>query len=133
MRTPPLPPTLKVVKFLWWMRTLLNRMENQFFDFFSSYDWSYLQFYSDTSDFSSVSPIKKKIVQKWSKLQEICAMCWNEGKIIFPIFSFWVMVDFVLKIQRELDDFEYKIDHISRTKNRKIDFLFVSAHSASLI
>ena len=46
-------------------------------------------------------------------------MCWNEWKINFPIFSFWVMVDFVLKIYRKLADFECKIDHISKTKSRK--------------
>ena len=41
-------------------------MENQFFDFyFASYDWLYLQFYSDTSDFLSVTDQKKNIVQKW--------------------------------------------------------------------
>ena len=62
---------------------------------------------------------KKKIVQKWSNLQERCGMCRNEWKINFPIFSFWVMVDFVLKIHRKLADFECKIDHISKTKSRK--------------
>ena len=41
---------------------------------------------------------------------------------------FLVMVYFVLKIHRKLADFEYKIDHNSKTKNWKIDFAFVSAH-----
>ena len=31
------------------------------FFYFSSYDWLYLEFYSDTSDSSSVSPTKNKI------------------------------------------------------------------------
>ena len=29
---------------------------------------------------------KKIILQKWSNLHKICAMCWNEWKINFPIF-----------------------------------------------
>ena len=40
------------------------------------------------------------------------------------------MVDFVLKLNEKLTNFEYKSDHISKTKNRKIDFSFVSAHPA---
>ena len=39
------------------------------------------------------------------------------------------MVDFVLKIHRKLADFEYKIDHISKTKSRKI--VRISAESVS--
>ena len=56
--------------------------------------------YGATPDFSSVSPTK--IVQKWPNSQEICSMSWNEWKInfqIFPTFSFWYMVDFVLKFR----------------------------------
>ena len=59
--------------------------------------------YGDTHGFSSVSPIKKKIIQKWSKLQKRFAMSWNEWKINFVIFSFRVMVDFVLKNHRKID------------------------------
>ena len=43
------------------------------------------------------------------------------------------MVVFVLKIGPFLINFEYKIDHNSKNKNRKIDFSFVSAHCASSI
>ena len=60
----------------------------------------------------------------------------TDEKIKFVIFGFWVMVDFVLKILRKLSDFEYKIYYILKTKNckhQKIDFTFVSAHSASFI
>ena len=32
-----------------------------------------------------------------------------------------------------LSEFQYKIDHISETKNRKIDFSFVSAHCTSFM
>jgi len=46
-------------------------------------------------------------------------MCWNEWKINFLMFSFWVMVDFILKIYRKLANFEYNIDHISKTKSRQ--------------
>ena len=31
---------------------------------------------------------------------ERCPLCWNEWKINFPIFIFWVVVDFVIKIIR---------------------------------
>ena len=65
---------------------------------------------------------KKKFyifIFKCSNLQERCGMCRNEWKIHFPILSFWVMVDFVLKILRKLADFEYNIDHISKSKSRK--------------
>ena len=46
------------------MRTVLNRIENQFSDFYIlGYDWLYLQFTGDTPGFSTVSPTKKKVVQ----------------------------------------------------------------------
>ena len=32
-------------------------------------------------------------------------MYWNEWKINFSIFQFWVMVDFLLKIHRKIDQF----------------------------
>ena len=54
-----------------------------------------------------------------------CEMCWNEWKIIFSIFIFLVMIDFVLKILRKLNNLDFLIDHISETENRKnrqIDF-----------
>ena len=34
------------------------------------------------------------------------------------------------KIIKKLTNFQYKKDHISKTKNWKIDFSFASAHSA---
>ena len=64
--------------------------------YFYSCGWLYLKYTGDTPRFSSVSQTKK-IVQKWSNLQERFAMSWNEWKINFAIFIFWVMVDFVLK------------------------------------
>ena len=67
--------------------------------------WLYLQFRSDTHEFSSVSPTKKKVIQKFSNLQKRCAMSWNEWKIKFPIFIFWVMVDLVLKIHWKIYQF----------------------------
>ena len=49
------------------------------------------------------------------------------------IFSFRDMVDFVLKICQFSMNFEHKLDHKSKTKNRKIDFSFVSAHCVSSV
>ena len=46
--------------------------------------------------------------QKWPYFHEICAMCWNERKIIFAIFIFWIMVDFLLKIHQKIDQFWVK-------------------------
>ena len=80
--------------------------------FFLSYGWLYLKFTGDTPRFSSVSPIKNKIVQKWSNLQKSYTMSWNDWKINFPIYIFWVMVDFILKIHRKMTNFKYKIGHI---------------------
>ena len=53
---------------------------------------------SDFCDFSILLLTKIFfVVQKWPHLYERWAMCWNEWKMNFPIFSFWDMVDFVLK------------------------------------
>ena len=49
------------------------------------------------------------------------------------IFSFWDMIDFVHKICQFSMNFEYKIDHISKTKNQKIEFSLVSAHWATFL
>ena len=54
---------------------------------------------------------------------------------IFAIFYFSDMVDFVLKIVQFSKDFEYRIDHNSKMKNRmnrRFDFSFASAYFASL-
>ena len=74
------------------MRTVLNLMKNYVFIFpiFSFWVIYNLQV---TPGFSSVSPIKKKVVQKCSNLQKICVMSWNKWKINFltlTIFIFWV-------------------------------------------
>ena len=37
--------------------------------------------------------------QKWPYLHERCKMCWNEWKIHFPIFIFWVMIDCIYNLQ----------------------------------
>ena len=74
-----------------------------------------------------------KCVTDQKNVQERCAMSWNVWKINFTIFSFWVMVDFELKMHRKFTNFECKNDHISKTKYRKIDFLFVSGHSVSFM
>ena len=42
------------------------------------------------------------------------------------------MVDFVVKIGSFSMNFEYKIGHNSRTRNRKIDFSIVSEHCAAI-
>ena len=68
------------------MRTVLNQMNYQY-SYFSSYDWLHLKFTGDTPGFSSVSPTTKTVVQKWSYIQKICAMSWNEWTINFLIFS----------------------------------------------
>ena len=41
--------------------------------------------------------LHKKIVQKQLNLQERCVMSWANEKFNFLIFSFWDMVNFVLK------------------------------------
>ena len=46
---------------------------------------------------------KKKFLQKWSNMHGRCAMTWNESKINFIIFIFWVMVDFILKIHQKIN------------------------------
>ena len=73
--------------------------------------------------------------QLCSGFNEKCAMCWTEWKINFPILIFRVMVDFVLKFNRKLTNFKYKNDHLKtkNDQNRKIDFSFGSAHSASFM
>ena len=55
----------------------------------------------------------------------------NHWKHIFSIVSrqfaiaiFWVMVDLVLKILRKFTNFECKINHISKTNNRKNNYPF---------
>ena len=54
--------------------------------------------------FSQMDKFMDKILSKFQKssyLHERCGMCWNEWKInilMFAVFSFWVMVVFVLKI-----------------------------------
>ena len=51
---------------------------------------------------------KKKVIHKCSNLQKRCAISWNKWKInfhIFAIFIFWVMVGFVLKMHRKIDQF----------------------------
>ena len=68
--------------------------------------------------------------------QNCWAMFWNDWKINFPIFgsfSFWVMVEFLVKVLRKLNNFEFKISHISKVKIGKLIFHFFLAHSASLI
>ena len=93
---PPLPFS-EVAIFTWKMRTVLKRMNNKCSNFyFSSYDWLYLQFYGDTSDFSSVSPTKKKTSFKSGQIYRKGAECAEANEK--SIFLFLVLVDFVLKI-----------------------------------
>ena len=52
----------------------------------------------------------------------------------FLVFELWSI--FVIEIYRKVNNFEYDIDHISKTKNQnnwKNDFSFISGHSASLM
>ena len=53
-------------------------------------------------------------------------------KFLFATFSFWDMVDFVLKIVQISKNFDYKIDHNSKTKNRKNNFSFVSVYCSTI-
>ena len=69
--------------------------------------------------------------QKWSYLHERCGMCWSDSKINFPIFSFWDIVVFLLKINNFSINFGYKIDHNSKTI--KYDFWFASVLCASFL
>ena len=71
--------------FYGWMRDVLKRMKNKFsYFYFSSYNWLYLQFYGDTSDFSSVSPTKKK---DRSKVVKLTGQVWNEQQRMKNQFS----------------------------------------------
>ena len=76
-------------------------------------------------------PPHLSLPQKWYHFNRRFAMCRNKWKIKFSIF--WAMINFVLKIHRKCGKFEYKNDHISKTKNRKNDFSFVAAYSASFM
>ena len=61
--------------------------------------------------------------QYWSSFYGWCAMCWNEWKIIIPIFIFRVIV----KINRKLRWFEYKMTTTRKTTIRKIwNLIFLS-------
>ena len=71
---------------------------------------------------------QKKIVQKWSNLQKRCAMSWSEWKIQLTIFIFELWLILSSKFIEKSTKFEYKNDHISKTKN---GFLFVPAHCTS--
>ena len=53
----------------------------------------------------------------------------TEKKNLF--FELWSILYRYLKWIEKLPIFEYKIDHISKIKNQKINFSFVSAHSVS--
>ena len=118
----PLPQEVSI--FTWKLRTVLNRIKNQFLDF----ELRLIMFaiYSDRPDFSSVSPTKsgqilkkdaqwaatnEKSIFRFLRYDNFCTQnCqfsmnfhhnWKMkiGKIcnmIFPIFRFWVM----LKIHR---------------------------------
>ena len=75
-----------------------------------------------------LGPVPSKDI--WSHFYGRCAMCWNEWKINFRIFIFWVIV----KIHRTLVWWCHKNDHNSkRKKNRKKKISFDSAHSAYFI
>ena len=107
-RTPPPPyPTARsfLFSFLWWMSTVLNRKkENQFSDFlffelwlivFPIYGWH-------IGIFKYVSNQKKyrsKVVKFTEKMHSE-----TDRKTIFRFF-FGVIVDYVPKIHRKIDEF----------------------------
>ena len=64
----------------------------------------------------------KKIVHKVVKFTGKTRNELKRMKNWFCDIFFWVVVDFLFKIHRKLTNFGYKTDHISKTKNRKIDF-----------
>ena len=69
-------------------------------------------------------------VQIYTKDAE-CAETIEKSNFLFLVFEIWSflyskLVNFSLL-------FEYKVDHNSKTKHRKIDFKFVSAHCASFM
>ena len=97
----PLPPS-ELLQFSWTMPTVLNRMKNQFSDFyFLSYGWLYLQFTVTHLDFQ-VCHRPNKIVQKWSNLQERCVMSWNEMKNKSSYFQFLRYGRFCTVIKKKL-------------------------------
>ena len=70
--------------------------ENSFFRFLS-YDLLYLQFTGDTAEW--VSPTKKKIIQIYREYAKLA----ETSELWLWLVIFWVMVDFVFKIHRKID------------------------------
>ena len=79
-------------------------------------------------------------LQKWPYIHERCAMFWNDWKINFPIFIFWVMVDFVCKVLRKCTKKSVKViiftrkmhilhNLLKRMKNLFLRFLFFNLWS----
>ena len=108
-------------------------MKNQFSDFyFFSYGWLYLQFTGETPDFQVCHQPKKsfkggQIYRKYEQLAET-----NE-KLIFRFLFYKLWSILYSKLIEKFLNIEYKNDHIWKTKNRKIDFSIVSAHSLSFM
>ena len=93
------------------MHSVLNQMKNQFSDFyFLSYGWLYLQFTDVITGFSSryVTNPKKKSFQSGQIHRKDAQWAETNEKSIFHFLwflFFWVMVDFVLKINQKIDQF----------------------------
>ena len=101
-------------------------MKNLFFDlsdyYSPSYVWLYLQFTGDTPGFSSVSPTKKMSAKSGQIYRKDAQWSEMNGKSIFWFlrFLFFELLSILYsKFIDKLTNFEYKNDHISKTKYRK--------------
>ena len=80
-------------------------MKNQFSDFiFRVMTYIIYNLRVTHRDFQVCHQLKKKSF-KSSQIYRKEAQWVDERKIYFAIFIFWVMVDFVLKIDRKIDQF----------------------------
>ena len=83
----PHPPS-ELLPFSWKMRTVLNRMKNQFCDFFFSYSWLYLQF---TVTYQFCHRPKKKLF-KIGQIYKKDAHCSENDFLVLEFFFVWILV-----------------------------------------
>ena len=126
--------------FTWKMHTVLNRIKNQFSDFyFLSYRWLYLQFTGDTCIFMCVTDRKKYFISNQIYRREAQWAETNEKSIFqfvrFSFFELWLIVFTIYmcvtsqkKISRSIAvKFTEKMrNELKRTKNQFSDEYFLS-------
>ena len=116
-------PPSEMVKFSWKMRTVLNRLKNQF---------SYLYFLCDACIFKCVADQKENC----SIMVKFTGKMHNELKRMKNQFSYFYILSygrFCTKKSLKIEQFWVQNRSYHKTKNRKIDSSFVSAQSASFM